>query len=251
MIFDCFTFFNEKELLEIRIAELSGLDVCHIAVQANKTFTNKPKPFIDLDYPEVVALNITDMPGGDDPWQREKWQRNSIMPGLEAAGAQNDDLVIIADADEIPSAKAIKEYNPSMGVTAFVMDKFGYWLNCREGKQSWEIAKIMTYEKLKQSTPDQIRNSGPANKIQNGGWHFSFMGGIDKVVEKFNSFSHQELNNDRWANRERLRKYIELGHSLWSDEPDDLWPFIQIDDTFPKYVIENQHGSLKHLIKSK
>ena len=246
MIFDCFTYFGEKELLEIRISELSNLDVLHIAVQANKTFTNKPKDFVDLDYPRVASVNVADMPDGDDPWVRERWQRNCIMRGLEMAGAKDDDLVIIADADETPSADAIKRYNPSMGIAALIMDKFGYWLNCVEGFQSWEIAKIMTYSRLKQSTPDQIRNAGPDNKIGNGGWHYSYLGDKERIVKKLESFSHTECNKQEL--KDKLEYKIKTGQSLWSDEPNDLWQFIPIDERAPKEVFQNQE-KYKHLIR--
>ena len=242
MVFDCFLYNGEHECLAIRIAELSTLDVLHIAVQADKTFTNKPKKFYDINQDEVISVNITDMPDGDDPWVRERHQRNSIMRGLEMAGAKNDDLVIIADADEIPKADAIRGYNPSMGTTAFIMDKFGYWLNCREGKQSWEIAKIITYEKLKQTTPDQVRNSGPANKIENAGWHFSYLGDKARIVNKLESFSHTECNTEEL--KSKLEYKIKTGQSLWGD---DLWDIIPIDRTFPMEVYHNQ-DEYKHLI---
>ena len=44
MIFDCFTFFNELELLEIRCEELKELDVIHVVVESNLTHSGKSKP---------------------------------------------------------------------------------------------------------------------------------------------------------------------------------------------------------------
>lgn len=246
MLFDCFTYAGEYECLDIRMAELSSLDVLHIAVQANKTFTNKDKGFEDIVDDAVVCVNVTDMPDGNDPWARERWQRNSIMRGLEMAGAKDNDLVIIADADEIPSADAIKRYNPSMGITAFTMDKFGYWLNCVEGFQSWEIAKIMTYSRLKQSTPDQVRNAGPDNKLGNGGWHYSYLGDKERIVKKLESFSHTECN--RQELKDQLEYKIQTGQSLWSSEPNDLWQFIPIDERAPKEIFNNQE-KYRHLIR--
>jgi beta-1,4-mannosyl-glycoprotein beta-1,4-N-acetylglucosaminyltransferase len=244
MIFDAFLYAGEKACLDIRIAELSGLDVMHIAVQANKTFTNKPKSFVDLNYDRVASVNVTDMPDGDDPWGREKWQRNSIMRGLETAGAKDDDLIVIADADEIPKAEAIKKYHPGMAVTSLVMDKFGYWLNCVEGFQSWKIAKILTYWKLKNSTPDLIRNSGQENYIYDAGWHYSWLGDVNNVVNKFNSFSHQECNKPELNNVEVLKYKIATGQSLWGE---DFWQIIPIDGRAPSEV-RNNIEKYKHLI---
>ena len=243
MVFDTFCYAGEWECLKIRMAELSVLDVLHIAVQANKTFTNKDKEFYDIVDDAVVSVNVTDMPGGDDPWARERWQRNCIIRGLEMAGAKDGDLVIISDADEIPKADAIKRYNPSMGTTALIMDKMGYWLNCVEGFQSWKIAKILTYEKLKQTTPDQVRNAGQDNEIGDAGWHYSYLGDKKRIVNKLESFSHTECN--RQELKDQLEYKIQTGQSLWSS---DFWQIIPIDERAPKEVF-NHIGDYLHVIR--
>lgn len=246
-IFDCLMFNNEFDLLFIAFQELSGIDVSHVIVQGDKTFTGKQKkmlvPANFFSKSKVIVLEIN-MPTDPDPWVLERFQRNAIMRGL--VDAKDDDLIIIRDADEVPSAAAIKAYNPGNGVSSLVMDKFGYWLNCREGIQSWSRAKIMTYGYLKNTTPDEVRNAGQDSIISNAGWHWSWLGDVNRLVEKFNSFSHQELNNDKWANPEKLKYKIETGQSLWGE---DFWQFISIDETFPKYVQDHQHDSLKNLIK--
>ena len=247
MVFDCFTFCSEFELLEISVKELEPLNPTHVLVQANKTFTNKPKPIYNLgdDFPSVLCVNVEDMPEGGDPWTREKHQRNSIMRGLSQLKVDDNDFVIIRDIDEIPSCEAIKKYKPEMGTTALVMDKMGYWLNCREGKQSWKIAKILTYGKLKQSTPDLIRNSGQDNEIPNAGFHFSWLGDSDRLIKKLESFSHTECNTPKLNNKETLRYKRATGQSLWGE---DFWEFVKIDESFPAEIRNNQQ-KYKHLIR--
>ena len=44
MIYDCFIFFNELELLELRLNELAGVVDKFVLVEATRTFTNEPKP---------------------------------------------------------------------------------------------------------------------------------------------------------------------------------------------------------------
>ena len=58
MIFDCFLYNGEKSCLDIQVAEFDGLDVLHIAVQANKTFTNKPKEFYDISSLKVADVRM-------------------------------------------------------------------------------------------------------------------------------------------------------------------------------------------------
>jgi beta-1,4-mannosyl-glycoprotein beta-1,4-N-acetylglucosaminyltransferase len=242
MIFDCFLYSGEMECLIIRMDELQWFHPIHICVQADKTFTNKPKEIKEFMRAGLHCVNVTDMPDGDDPWTRERWQRNCILRGLEQCGANDDDFVIIADADEIPKAEAIKRYKPEMGICALIMDKFGYYLNCVEGFASWEIAKIMTYGRLKQTTPDLVRNSGPDNKLENAGWHYSYLGGKDTIVRKLESFSHTECN--RQELKDQLEYKIKTGQSLWGS---DFWEIIPIDERAPRFVQENK-DLFKHLI---
>lgn len=244
MIFDCFLYAGEQACLDIRVAELSELDVMHIAVQANKTFTNKPKEFHEICSLRVADMRIMDMPDGNDPWERERHQRNSIMRGLQKFYIKDDDLIIISDADEVPSAAAIMKYNKSMEVAALTQNKYGYWLNCMEGYQDWNIAKILTYELLKKSTPDQIRNSGQQSWIEHAGWHWSYLGNKETILKKLDSFSHTECNTEDL--RSKIGHKINTGQSLWGD---DYWPIVPIDNAFPKYVVEHQYDILSHLIK--
>lgn len=249
MIYDAFLFNGENECLDIRMAELSELDVHHIAVQSNKTFTNIEKPYSvhRMGDKRITHVLVGDMPDGGDNWERERHQRNAIMRGLIAVVAKDDDLIIISDADEIPKAEAIKKYRPNMKVTALVMDKFGYWLNCIEGFQDWKIAKILTYEKLKESTPDLIRNSGQENWIYDAGWHYSWLGDVNNIQNKFNSFSHQECNTPELNNIETIKYKMATGQSLWSNDPNDKWEFIPIDERAPAEV-HNNLEKYKHLI---
>ncbi len=252
MIYDCFTFYKEFDLLKIRCEELKSLDIVHVVVECTHTFTGIEKPlFFEERKKDFEQYNIThiiahDPPNTSNAWDNEKFQRNAIMKGL--ANCDDNDIVIIGDADEIPRAEAIKKYQIEMGQTSLVMDKFGYFLNCMEGKQSWRSSRIMPYNYLKDKTPDQVRNSGFDNQLENAGWHWSYLGGVEAIMNKLNSFSHQEVNTPKLNNEEVLKNKIEIGQSLWSNEPHDLWPFIKINEEFPEYVQKNQE-EFKHLIK--
>lgn len=260
MIYDCFTYFNELELFIIRYNELMEIpNLVHVIVQSNKTFTNKPNPVTHFfeesekrvggicvpDMSRFRIIYVEDMPEGEDNWARERHQRNAIMRGLTEA--KDDDIVIISDADEITFAHSILKYKPEMQTTALVMNKTGYWLNCIEGYQSWKIAKILTYGILKQSSPDAVRNAGQESFIENAGWHFSYLGGTESIKRKLEGFSHQDANTNEL--KSKLDMKIFTGQSLWSDKPDDLWKFIPIDNSFPKFIVEEQNGFVKHLIK--
>lgn len=245
MIWDCFLYSGEEHLLEIAKAELCELDIIHVIVHSPYTFTGKlkDKSSIPLHLADrCIIIYVEDMPNNGNAWDNERFQRNAIMRGI--GGAQDGDFVIIRDADEVPRAEAIKKYHPAMEVAALTQNKYGYWLNCMEGYQDWEIAKITTYEILKKSTPDLIRNSGQQSWIAQAGWHWSWLGDQKTLLNKMASFSHTECNTPEL--RAKIGHKINTGQSLWGD---DYWPIVPIDNTFPKYVVEHQYDTLKHLIK--
>ena len=120
MIYDCFTFFNELDLLEIRLNILNDVVDKFVLVEATKTFSGKDKP---LYYEQnkkrfakfqdkIIHVIVDDFPKPDDKTQdvafmMESYQRNAILWGLKSA--KDNDVVIIADLDEIPNPETVYE----------------------------------------------------------------------------------------------------------------------------------------------
>lgn len=254
MIYDCILFNGEWECLEMRCEELKGLNVRHILVEADYTFTGKPKEFnvwsdrmaeLQTKYPIQISVSMSRYGRYENPWDNETYLRNRIKSHLIANPMHDDDVVIIADADEIHRRSVIEAYKPEEGFKALVTDKYGYYINLLEGKQTWKLSRIMPWSYLKDTTPNEVRNSGFPGEISNAGWHFSWLGGVDKMLEKFASFSHQEPEVQKFANKELLEKKLEKGESLWSD---DNWQIVGIDETYP-IAVKNNIEKYKHLIK--
>jgi beta-1,4-mannosyl-glycoprotein beta-1,4-N-acetylglucosaminyltransferase len=249
-IFDCFTFFNELELLKIRCEIMKELDPVHILVEATTTHTGDRKPlYFDENLHMFKDYNITDvaseLPNNGDTWRNENAQRDKIMVGLNFEGAEDNDIVIISDLDEIPRPHSVRQFDPEkMLVGALKMDKFSYFLNCLEIAQGWESAKITTVKCLREqfgNSPQKLRTGGFKTILLDAGWHWSWLGGVDKIMEKFQSFAHQESNNSKFADPDKIARKLETGHSLWTDRDDDLWKFIPVDDYFPKYIQDNKN----------
>jgi beta-1,4-mannosyl-glycoprotein beta-1,4-N-acetylglucosaminyltransferase len=243
---DCFLFNGEKECLQIRAEELKPLNVHHVLVDSRYSFTGRGQkiPFLEMtDREEFYQYDIQEwvvdtLPIVGSAWNNEINQRNEILIALKELGAKDEDIVIISDADEIPSLKAIQSYSPEMGLTSLKMDNFWYNFNCLTERQSWLPVRIMTYEYLKDTTPNNVRISGYNYAIDNGGWHFSYLGDADFIIKKLESFSHQEYNKPEYKDPETILKKIRSGESLWGDAK---FKFIPIDETFPKYLYENQN----------
>lgn len=117
MIYDCFTFFNEIELLKIRMNILNDVVDKFVIVEADKTLRGVPKAFnfekikseFDNEYPDkIIYIKATNCPvlENSKDWAIEYFQRNSIMGGVYNCKAE--DLIMISDIDEIPNPNILK-----------------------------------------------------------------------------------------------------------------------------------------------
>jgi beta-1,4-mannosyl-glycoprotein beta-1,4-N-acetylglucosaminyltransferase len=245
MIFDCFTYFNELDLLKIRLDELSELDVTHVLIESDYTFSGNKKPLyfkekkLAIKNKRIKNFVFDKMPNNGNPWDNESAQRNYIYNALIELNAKDDDIVILTDADEIVNPNSIFEYGDSKETKSLVMDLYFYYLNWQSGKQNWTLPKITTFGQLKKSTVTQIRNEGASESILNAGWHFSYIGGEEAVQYKIQSFSHQELNTPEQNTIEKIKERIEASNCLKLNTYESL----------PKYISENKK-KIKHLIKN-
>lgn len=249
MIVDAFLYSGEKEMLKIRCEEMRDLDVVHVLIESQYTFTGIPKPVcyheinkIFSGYPIVPF--VTPFVHDKDPWAAERAQRDFIKTAVKFC--KDDDIIMITDVDEIPRAEVVKEFCGDYA--ALIMDKFGYYLNCREGVQSWDRGRICRYGYLKDKTPDSVRNAGFDQKLPNAGYHFSYCGGIDAIMTKFKSFSHQEPDVQKHANREEIIRKMAVGESLWGQDSWTILPTPLTEPEFPKYIVDNQDTIFRNMI---
>ena len=133
-IYDGFMFFNELELLEIRLNELDQVIDKFILVESPVTHSGNPKPLYYQEnahlfkkFHDRIIHVVYIPPDTQDSWVREKGQRDAIRLGVPEL--KDGDFVIISDADEIPSAESIKAYTSDLGVAAFNQHLFYFWLN--------------------------------------------------------------------------------------------------------------------------
>ena len=122
-IIDCFTFYNELDLLNYRFNILNDVVDYFILVESVYTHTGKEKKLFfkenqhlyDRYKNKIIHIIITDMPhkypniniNNNEQWINEKFQRNCIKVGLEKINLLDEDLIIISDLDEIPDPKTL------------------------------------------------------------------------------------------------------------------------------------------------
>jgi beta-1,4-mannosyl-glycoprotein beta-1,4-N-acetylglucosaminyltransferase len=219
-IIDAFMFFDELELLEIRLNELDPIvDYFVIVESLERHGSDKPKPAFIQDNWDVVKpfeskIKYVLLPhlepaytNSASGWQRENYQRNILMDHvLEISTTPDEDILIVSDADEIPRASAIKDNLPTIrkeGLHRLSLELFFYNINrfvglsC-DGAGFPIIGPVSHFQRggMMQFTPDRISTGLSAirglrwNTIPNGGWHFSYFGGsIDRMRNKVASFA--------------------------------------------------------------
>jgi len=243
--YDCVTFFNENDLLWLRLNELKPLNPIHVIVEAAYTHTGEPKLF-NFDAErfkgfDIRYLQLHDLPNNGNAWDNENYQRDRIKDYLR--DCMPKDKIFIGDLDEIPRPEAVNYYDSRMGVAGLCMDKYSCYMNLLEGVQNWSVGKLCTWEILRQTTPNKLRNSGANFIINYAGWHISFLGGVEKMKEKLFAYAHTEtVTGDLLSN---LEYKFATGQSLWGK---DFWKFVDIDETFPKYLQEHKE-EFKEYIK--
>lgn len=236
-VYDGFTFYNELDLLELRLNELDKVVDQFVIVEATRTFRNNPKPLYFADnrhrfrdfLGKIIHVVVDDMPGGDDPWMREHHQRNCIVRGLKDIRA--DDLVIISDVDEIVRPELVGQTG------TFKQQLFYYYLNTKK-QYDWDGPKCVRGEViLSGTTPQQLRQSRDVTPIiENGGWHFSYLGDQDFISNKIREFSHHEYDHPDYTNPATIRERLSALADPFAREGEELIR-VDLDDTFPKTVL--------------
>jgi beta-1,4-mannosyl-glycoprotein beta-1,4-N-acetylglucosaminyltransferase len=242
-IFDCFKFFNELEILELRFMELYDTVDYFVLVEANKTHTGKEKSYIFEDNKEmfkpyldkVIHVKVDDLPGYsvDDIWKAENYQRNCIMRGLVDI-AEPGDKIIVSDLDEIPNTDVIKENLNDPNWVTFNQKLYYYYVNCQQNCD-WNGPIMANYGTF--SSPQQLRNAGRAgmNRKRNGGWHYSFMGGPERVRTKVENIAESHYIIDDVGDVDEIKNKMESQVDLWNRTEDYAKKeIVDISDNRPK-----------------
>jgi beta-1,4-mannosyl-glycoprotein beta-1,4-N-acetylglucosaminyltransferase len=243
-VIDCFSFYNELDMLEFRLNELNDVVDYHVLVECTKTHANNDKElyfennkqrfskFLDKIIHIVVKDNI---PQTQCAWDREKYQRYCIDEGIKKLNLNSDDIIIIADLDEIPDSKTLlnlKNNNGVDGIYFLEMDLYYYNITCKFNNK-WNQTKILNFGTYIKYNNDvevifrrHIHNEGV---IKNGGWHFSYFGNIEFIKNKILNFAHQEYNNDYILNDDRINAQIQYSKDLYG-RPTETFNYIDVKD---------------------
>lgn len=281
MVYDCFAFFNELDLLEIRLHTLNKEVDYFVLVEATRTFQKKEKPLYFNENKnryaafkeKLIHIIVDEYPTFfskwriPKPWDYDNHQKEQILKGLK--GCTDHDVIIISDLDEIPRPEKIAAHKYETGIKVFEQRLFYYYLNglCtyfdtggkeltaqknKNGIGYWRGSVMMNYKDLKKlKTIKKARERMDIEDkdtivIEEGGWHFTYLGGVEKIIKKLESYAHQEHNTDYFKDKKRIEQAIKEGKSLYDHT---RFSFVELDDTFPEHIIKHKE-TYKELIKS-
>lgn len=220
MIIDCFPYFKEKELLELRINLLYDKVDRFIICEGNYTQSGIPKQYsckktlreLGINSDKIIVIEVN-LPGPNlesNSWVRERMQRNAASQFVD-----EDSVCFVGDCDEIIDPNVI-EYYASMAKShpkSIIRVPLVYLTGRadlrvydeRNNPRNWNSAFMCLTEHLKKYTLSEIRESYAMmkndleykdvfittdGKVDTAGWHFSWMGNSEVIKEKCKSSMH-------------------------------------------------------------
>jgi beta-1,4-mannosyl-glycoprotein beta-1,4-N-acetylglucosaminyltransferase len=245
MIIDCVMLFDELDLLELRIRELSAAVDRFVVVEATVTHSGHAKPLAFAENAARFAewadridhVVVEDLPKSGS-WDRELHQRNAIMRALSER--RDDDIILISDVDEIPNPTVIPPWLPDELVVVFDQTFSYYALNCQCLTERWCGTRAARLSTVRRLTPQGVRMvdpeqcTHPSFKQRNGGWHFSYLGGPAAISRKIGAFAHQEFNTSDFRDESQIAARIAAGVDLFGRPM--VFETTPIDDSFPRTV---------------
>ena len=254
-IFDCFMYYDEDLILDLRLNYLNKYVDKFIIVESTYTHSGQNRKllfdikkfskfkdkinYIILDKPPVdlFIINTSDTDHQKNSKiilnavKRENLQRNTISKGLNLASL--DDMIIISDVDEIPNLEDNNITKVKNKIIFFKQKYFHYKFNLKLEEYIWHGSKACKKKHL--ITPQWLRNIKDKTYpfwridtffskkkyqnikfIENGGWHFSNLKNPVDIEKKMKTYLHHREYELRPLGEERIKNIIEERKAIYN-----------------------------------
>ena len=266
-IIDCITYCGEDLLLKIRFETLYNQIDKFIIIEANKYFDGNPKPkFFDhkkfYKYSNKIEYYyIENLPKyNGNNLEYEIFIKNQIARGLN--NLDDEDIVLISDADEIPNLKDDKFKNYDSAVFLQKMYYYKFNINVYEGlkfknkiacTKSCKFKFFKSFQQVRQFRVKNIPWWRFDQKIKryvekDGGWHFSFLMNSEDIKSKLSRFEHEikHLKKEDGYILSDLMDIKRIENNIINlkdpyDRDHVKLKKVKIDESFPKYILENKN----------
>ena len=253
---DCFMYFDEDMILDIRLNILNKYVSHFIICEANfnhngtkrklKFDINKFSKFkekiiyISLDkqphnLKEIISSDDKAIKNSkilDNALLRENFQRNFLQNKIK--DFNDEDLIIVSDVDEIPN---LENFTYKAKITFFEQKMFYYKLNLLHKNFKWYGSKIVKKKHL--ISPQWLRNIkskkypfwrldtlfsnvkyNNVNFIKNGGWHFTNVKSAEEIDFKMKNFLHHLEYEESGLDANQVKKIISKKKVFYDHDAD-------------------------------
>ena len=258
-IYDCFMFYDEKMILDLRLNCLNKHIDKFIIVESSFTHSGEKRDllFNINDYPnfkdKIIYIVLKEQPkdlfelSKSDTFdqenskyilnalKRENLQRNTIEKGLLSASP--DDIVIISDVDEIPDLDKVDFNNKNNDIILFKQKFYYYKFNLKLISFDWYGSKACKRKNL--ISPQWLRNIkdkkypfwrldtifskkkySNISFIEEGGWHFSNMKTAEDIEKKMRTYLHHREYDVKPLGVDRIKEIIKNKKSVYNLKTD-------------------------------
>jgi len=243
-VLDCFSFFNELDLLEIRLNCLAPYVDRFVLVESPETHSGKLKPLVysenkerfkdfpitHLVSPVCTAIRKNDVAG--NAWRREHFQREYLRTEVDLI--DGDSIILLSDVDEIPDL----EHWDAVRLGVFRMKTYYYYLNLYGGHD----LNCTTVEKREYfKSMNRLIHNRAIFPIIGRGWHFSTLGSAEDIRCKIESFAHTELHKPEFLDDIEHKRMMRIdpfkdGAPNWGERKYEL-TVEKLEG--PKWLLEN------------
>jgi len=228
-IYDCFMYYDEDLLLDIRLNVLDKYVKKFVITEATYTHNGSRKKLnfniqnfskfkdkieyiiVDQQPPDIKKISNNDSAKVSEEklilngMARDYFQRECLKKGLR--NLDKDDLVIISDLDEIPKLENLKINEIKNNIIIFRQKMFYYKLNLLYDEFIWAGSKAVKYKNF--ISPQWLRNIkskkypfwrldvlfskkkySNLHYIDDGGWHFTCIRTPEDLEKKLLNFAH-------------------------------------------------------------
>ena len=269
MVYDCIPFFNELDILKLRLNILNPLVDQFIIEEATVTFSGEPKELCFQKnkemfrefLPKIEYIVVDDSPADVTTHVRDNFQKNALEKGLK--DASDKDVIILSDVDEIPNPRVlagiIRDFDPGK-VYHLAQRMFYCFINMEEisgnllsitgefpdvERKMWLGTKIFSKSSIPSGGIIRLREAPTtapnAVRVADGGWHFGYMGSRQetdvskRIGTKVVAAAHQEYNNQDILAEARDR--LILGQDMFGRNAE--FKRVEVDETYPEYLLSH------------
>ena len=270
-IFDCFMYFDEDLLLDLRLNILNNFVDKFIIVESNLTHTGKQKKLkFDINKFEKFKHKISYFPLENividqnlelkKNWSRHHLIDQSIRNSISnyIYDASDDDWIIISDIDELPNPNVIQNFEKKNKYSFFKQQLFYYKFNLKcISEPIWYGSRLCIKKYLK--SPQWLRNIKVNNRknllqkifnnqqiLENGGWHFSSVKKPSEIITKLKSFAHSELVKEYMLDEDYIKNKIKDCKDIF--ERNVKLEKIELTNNLPEYLINNKNKYSEFII---